>query len=208
MNNNLIDRLIDKYGYNEPIFVDEILKLWGEYSRARVFQLISLFIKQGKLNKFDRGVYYFPSRTLLGLSMLDPEKVLKKKYIQNNEDIFGFYTGMTLKNLIGLTNQVPYTIEIMTNKETTRVRKVKVGQTQVLLRRARTTISQDNVGSLQILEILNTISLPITDRQKKIIKDFFFAQGLSMDSVMKQICFFPKSTLEKLNSLGVKNVFA
>ena len=48
-------------------------------------------------------------------------------------------------NNIGLSSQVPNTYEIMTNKESTMARKVKVGNQEVVLRKSRVKINKDNI---------------------------------------------------------------
>lgn len=37
----LVERLKTKFNVNEPIFINEILKMFNEYSRAYVFRIIN-----------------------------------------------------------------------------------------------------------------------------------------------------------------------
>ena len=117
-----IKNLRAKYGDNEPIFLEEIKLELANYTKARIFQLLSVAIESKEIAKFDGGVYYFPTQSVLGMSKLNPRKVIEKKYIKNKESIYGFYSGLSLLNTFGLTNQIPNVIEIVTNNESTRLR--------------------------------------------------------------------------------------
>ena len=66
----MIERLKNKFGVNEPIFTSEILEEMKEYSRARVFQLLKKAEEEEKIIKFDNGIYYIPTQTRYGLSLI------------------------------------------------------------------------------------------------------------------------------------------
>ena len=53
----VIERLINKFGVNEPIFTNEILEEIKEYSRARVFQILKKAEDEKKIIKFDNGIF-------------------------------------------------------------------------------------------------------------------------------------------------------
>ena len=77
----MIERLKKKFGENEPIFTSEILEEMCDYSRPRVFQLLKKAEQEETLIKFDKGVYYIPTNTRYGKSIISVEQVIKKKYI-------------------------------------------------------------------------------------------------------------------------------
>ena len=153
----LIERLKIKYNPNNPIFVDEIVSLMSDYSRPRIYQFIAETVEKNQLLRFENGVYYIPTKTDLGLSKLNPQLVIEKRYISSNGEVFGIYGGIQLMNTLGLTDQVPVVQEIFTNKESMRYREVEVGYLKVILRRARIAINAKNVGVYTVLELFNSL---------------------------------------------------
>ena len=125
--------------------------------RAYVFRLKEAF--KGELLKFEKGVYYVPTSTMYGKSNLALEQVISKKYIKDKDDVFGIYSGLMLKYNFSMTNQVPMTIEIITNNESTPIRRMKKDERKIVLRKSRTPINKKNVYAYTILELFNNINL-------------------------------------------------
>ena len=90
---------------------------------------------------------------------MDPKEVIKKKYITDGKDIYGFYTGLTLLNQFELTSQVPNVLEIVTNHEATNSRRVKVGSQDIIIKKSRVKINNINYKELMLLELFNIIKL-------------------------------------------------
>ena len=150
----LKEYLEKNYGYNEPIFINEI-RLDGINDNA-LRQYFKRMLKSGDLARFDTGIYYLPKASrLLKKSYLDPMKVIIRKYIQSTTEVYGYFTGATFANQIGLTTQMPAILEIITSKEATKGRNVSVGSQIVRLKRPATTITSENVGLLQFLDAVS-----------------------------------------------------
>ena len=130
--------LIDK-----PLFIEDFVN--GEVNYNSVKTLLSRYVKAGDLKRYAQGIYYVPKKTILGESTLSFESVFERKYIADNEKIFGYYSGMSLMNLVGLSSQVPNIPEITTNNEATRKRKVKIGKRSLIVRKSSIEINSDNV---------------------------------------------------------------
>jgi len=112
----LKEYLEKKYGYNEPIFLNEI-RLEGLSDNA-LRQYFKQMLGAGDLARFDTGIYYLPKVSrLLKKSYLDPMKVIIRKYIQSTTESYGYFAGATFANQIGLTTQMPAVLEIATSKE-------------------------------------------------------------------------------------------
>ena len=78
----LKEYLEKNYGYNEPIFINEI-QLEGINDNA-LRQYFKRMLKSGDLVRFDTGIYYLPKVSrLLKKSYLDTMKFIIRKYIQN-----------------------------------------------------------------------------------------------------------------------------
>lgn len=128
-----IERLKNEYGLNIPIFTSDILALFSNYSRPRIFQFIKKAINDELLLQFEKGVYYIPTKTRYGNSIISLEQVIQKKYIENKDDVYGIYSGLNMQLNFLLTEQVPTTIEVITNKETTWVREIMIHGRKVIL---------------------------------------------------------------------------
>lgn len=145
--------LIKNYGYNEPIFLND-LKIEG-LSENAVRQSVKRLVAKGFLERYDSGIYYIPKQgTLLGKSYLDPELVVIRKYVRSKFETFGYVTGMSFVNQLGLTTQMPAVIEIVTNREATNGRTITIGTQQVRIKKATVTVSNNNAELLQLLDCI------------------------------------------------------
>ena len=143
--------LLENYDYNEPIFLNE-LSIEG-LSENAVRQSVKRLVSNGFLERYDSGIYYIPKQgSLLGKSYLDPLLVIMRKYIGNKSGTYGYITGISFVNQLGLTTQVPAVIEIVTNKEATNGRMLMVGNQKVRVKKAPVTVSDDNAELLQLLD--------------------------------------------------------
>ena len=104
---------------------------------------------------------------MFGNSVMNPRKVIEKKYIQSKQDVFGYYSGCYLLNQLGLTNQMPNLIEIYTNNESSKARDILVGTQTVRLKKARTKITAENARVLVLMEIMNIIDLQAFNQEKR-----------------------------------------
>ena len=145
------DYLIDNYGYNEPIFLNDLLV--EGISENAVRQSVKRLVAYGFLKRYDSGIYYIPkSGGLLGKSYLDPSIVIMRKYVENNSNKYGYITGLSFANQLGLTTQMPAVIEIVTNREATNGRTLMVGNQKVRVKKSAIPVSEDNAELLQLLD--------------------------------------------------------
>ena len=159
------DYLLGSYGYDEPILSGEIS--YKSYSVPWIKKMLKKLCDEEKIIRFEKGIYYIPTDTPLGKSRLDPKKVIQKKYINDGKRTIGYFSGMTFLNMLGLSAQVPNRIEIYTNNEPSRVREVSVGSQKVLLRRARTGITDDNAATMSFLELMTYTDAGFFDSKNK-----------------------------------------
>ena len=193
----LYEYLLQQYGTNEPIISADIV--FKNYSRPWVMKQLKSLCEDGKLIRFEKGIYYIPTDTVFGKSILNPRKVIEKKYINDGENIIGYYSGITLQNQLKLTTQMPNVIEIYTNNETTNVRDVMVGKQKVILRKARTTINSTNVAVLSFLEMMNDIIPRSLDSEKKSrIAEYINNNGITKQEIISYASVFPDKVMRNL----------
>ena len=189
--------LLDKFGTNEPIMSNEIE--FRDYSKPWIYKQLNALVVQGKLMRFEKGVYYIPTETVFGKSLLNPRKVIEKKYISDGNDTIGYYSGVTFRNQLRLSTQMSNVIEIYTNNETSKIRDVLVGSQRVLLRRARTKITASNVAVLSFLELMNDTSPAfLDDERKEIILDFIKTNGITRKNITEYAPVFPDKVMRNL----------
>lgn len=189
--------LLDAYGKNEPIMFGEIK--YRDYSEAWLYKALNRLCGEGKIVRFEKGVYYIPTITALGTSTLDPRKVIEKKYIGSRAERFGYYSGITFLNRLGISTQMPNTIEIFTNRETSTVREVQVGNQRVLLRRARTEITAENADVQSFLEMMNSVSASYFDDIRRLkIAEFISEKGITRRAISEYAPAFPDKAMRTM----------
>jgi len=189
--------LVDLFGYNEPIMINEIA--YKDYSKPWISKELADLCACGKLIRFEKGVYYVPKMTALGPSKLNPQKIIEKRFIAAGDERKGYYSGATFLNMTGLSTQVPNIVEIYTNAESAKVREIVVGQLRVILRRARTPITKDNVAVQSFLELMNSVSPSFfDDERRRIILDFIRQNGISKKDITEYAASFPDKAIRTL----------
>lgn len=197
----MFGEMLLEFGCNQPIFLGEIIKRTG-LSRPRVNQLIKEYIYNGQLARFSEGIFYVPNKTILGNSSLDIRKVIEKKYIQNDGNIFGIFTGIAILNSFGFTNQVANAAEIVTNGEKTRVRETSINGQKIILRKSRCEINKENYKIYMLLELFNQIGLNEEIDNTKIIK-FIKENKLDAKQIITYMSYFPGKVSKNFNRSGV-----
>ncbi len=191
--NNILIKYIDKCPYDEPIFIDDIKKYFKKIIRndfentfKNIYVYINRLVKENKLSQFIKGVYYKPIRGIFGNKPLDINKVIKKKYLCDENGIKGYISGAYLFNKIGLTTQVPKEILIMTN-ECPNVNDYNNKNLGVVIRKPKTLVNEDNYKYLQLFDILiNKDNIKIeADNEKKIIYKFIKDNELNFEKIFE-----------------------
>ena len=201
----LMEKLNSAFKPNTPIFVEEIQALFASYSRPRIYQWIAEAVENSLLMRYDNGIYYIPTKTLLGVSKLNPQKIIEKKYIGAGDSVYGIYGGTLLLNSMGVTTQIPNVIEIFTNNERSRRREVMVGYQKVILRKARMQITAKNVELFRLLEFFNSIDLNKMDKETSFagVVSHIREKGLSREEIIEFAQKFPAKTVKNLLQSGV-----
>ena len=197
----LLEDLIDKYGYNEPIYLSDVQ--YGNYSRPWIAKEFKKMVDKGEIKRFDTGIYYFPQKLFFGDSFLDSRKVVERRFLRNGNEIYGYVAGISLLNQVGLSTQVPNLIELVTNKEATRVRDIRIGNQRVRVRRSRTKITKENAKALQFLDLMNSINPVVMDETERLmLRKYILSSGVTRDSVMKHTRYFPAKAVKNLVDSG------
>lgn len=205
----LYEYLAENYKPNEPIFVSDVVL---PVSDGNLRQMFKKLCDSGKIKRFDTGIYYIPKKSLLkNGAPLAADEVAEAKYILKKGKIDGFYSGYTFANQLGISTQVPYVKEIVSNNASTRVKEVKVRDKRILLRRARTPVTNENYVVLQFLDLLKDLEQyydigfdEVCDRLSRYVKD----ENITKTQVDRFIGEYPDKIYKNIYRTGLYNVFA
>ena len=193
----LYQQLLDEFGYNEPFFTDEIT--YGSYSRAWLYKELAKLCADRSIVRFEKGAYYIPTQTILGASMINPKRVIEKRYIRSAGRVYGYYGGLTFMNQLGLSTQMPNVLEVYTNNEASKFRDVNVGRQKILLRKSRVKVTESNAAVLSFLELMNTLSeSDLDDAGKAIITKYIDDNRITRKDITNFAPAFPDRTMRNL----------
>lgn len=193
----LYDYLLNEFGYNEPFFSSEIE--FENYSKPWIYKELSKLCADNNIIKFEKGVYYIPKQTILGSSTINPARVIERKYIKSGKKVFGYYSGQTILNRMGLSTQMPNITEIYTNNEAAKVRDINVGKQKVRLRRSRIGITEDNAATLCFLEIMNLLPGSDVDEQgRDILSRYIKENNIKRKDITAYAPMFPDKAMRTM----------
>ena len=192
----LIDYLLKKYGTNKPIITEELVVPEISYDNLR--KQLSRYNSQGIIEKYSQGVYYIPKETILGRSTLSIDDVINRKYITNDNDIYGFYSGLSFYNKLGISTQVPFVYEIVTNKEKSRVREITLKNQKIILRKPYVKINKNNYLENQFLDFINNANSNDLSDNIDVLKKYIKDNNLNKNVILDLITYYPSKTSKKL----------
>jgi hypothetical protein len=196
------DILEERFGAGQPILTEDVLAAFPDEPRSTVFYRLKAEVESGGLARFDRGVYYVPERAeLFGRTVdvpLDPERVIARKYLERDGEVIGFVSGLALENRSRVSNQVPAVLEITTNAETNRRRRVRPfgGYREVVLKRPRVPVTAGNVDALEAIDLVENVDVASLDESEL---DAYRSKVAKADwaTVVECLSAYPKKTVMK-----------
>ncbi|QKY70106.1 hypothetical protein [Lentibacillus sp. CBA3610] len=202
----LFQYLLNNYGYNEPIFNDELQEdLTVKNSTLRMN--LKRLVDTEEIKRYAPGIYYIPKpNSLLKNQTLSFNKVLKKKYLYEGMNPIGYQTGIALANRLNLTSQTAGVIEIVTNKETNRKRIAKINNWELILRKPRIPIKKKNIKVLQALDLLTNyenLSEKKLKEGSEIVINYLDDVNLDKKELDSIINSYPMPTIIKAYESGV-----
>lgn len=205
----LYEYLLENYKPNEPIFTSDIdLGISGNTLRPLLKQLCD----QGKLKRFDNGVFYIPAQSRLkGGIPIAADTVARYRYIARRGKTEGYYSGYTFANQVGLTLQVPVTVEIVSNEASASVRDVEIKGQKIRLRKPRTEVTEENAKVLQFLDLLcevNQLSEESEDVVSNRLKEIIINQDIRKKDIDAYIPLYPIKVYRNFYEKELYDVFA
>jgi hypothetical protein len=205
----LLEFLKSKFGPGKPIFTEDAEPLG--LSAGNLRQQFKKLVDAGELSRFEPGVYFLPDPNH-EYYPISSNMVAEYKYITDGDEIYGYYSGYTFANQLGLCLQVPYKEEIVTNNTTAIAREVKVGKIPFFIRRAKVAVTKENRNVLQLLDLLKDVEeytdYCCEDEAPDIIRRHILRNKILRADVDKYIENFPLKTYKYIYDLRLYDVFA
>lgn len=197
----MYDKLVNYYGFNEPMFTDEMSRLF-EMSPVAFRQNIKRLSDQGLLVKVEKGIYFIPKpNSILKTPKLSPDRIIEKKYLKKNGEIIGYKTGVNFSNSLGLTKQTASIPTIISNNTSSKGSEILIYNKQVKIKKPKIEVTTSNYKWLQVLDLLSEFDryseyslLNVTDRLKQYLNDV----QLSVTDAVECLGAYSKSTLDKV----------
>lgn len=201
----LFDYIISNFDKDEPIFLAE---LPGK-SKDSIRQEMKKLTDEGKIERLYNGVYYRAYQTILGTKgKVSVDKFIQKKYLEVNGKTSGYITGIQLANMYGFTTQNPSCYEVCSNEASTKQRKLDIDGRQIIVYKPVTTVSKENKGALQFLDLMSTIDKysEISGNEfSKRLREFVTVVGVDFEMVKTYISLYPDRVYRNIYQGGLMN---
>ena len=207
----LIDFITAYFKRNNILLVEDIIKNNPELKPYAIRQFISNQVKQNKLCKVGYGVYTLPKKDIFGEQQVtDPIEVITQKYILNDKNLIGYYSGLTILNKLGICNQIPQIKEIVTNKEKSNKRDIEILGQKLILRKPSNYIDNTNAYTMQFLDIMKNID-KYSDVDKNTIQKILkkeYLNKVTYNDLKKYINIAPDCVWKNIVRYDINEIFA
>lgn len=201
------ERIRNNFDFNEPIFTEELLRLFSDYSRPQVFRMINAAKTRSDIIQYAKGVYYIPQKTRVGNSTITADDVIRKRYLYNGNDVYGLYSGIKLLNAFSVTTQMAGVVEVVTNNESAKYREIQINNRRFILRKSRCPINKENAAAYTIMELFSEMKNDDTLDESAIqkLKSFIAKEGVLPSQLFSMAQEFPARAAKMMIRSGIIN---
>lgn len=162
----LITKYIETVKIGYPIFSSDIhnyvLNAIKDAKPLVINEYINRYEKKhDDFIRYKKGIYYKCVNTFFGKTKIKYADLVKRLYLEDEGEVYGYETGPSLINDLGLTTQVPKYLFIATNK--LQVDKVN---NSIKLVKPVTKVTKKNYKYLQVLDVISNkfkVNIEIND---------------------------------------------
>lgn len=206
----VLEYVMKNYKTGEPIFLADIQL--NNVSDESIRQNFKKLTDSGKLMRYDSGIYYLPKITRLkGGYCPSADIVARYKYIYRKGEVIGYYSGHTFANQIGISTQVPFKTEIVSNNFSAIVRDVKIGDETFTVRKARVPVTKENYKVLQFLDLLKDID-EYADEDENMVRnqlyEYIKRNEICREQIDRYLTYFPLKIYKSIYEMRLEYVFA
>ena len=198
-----------KYHYKqaEPIFLSDLLSM--NIAESDLEQQLKELCEKGILQQYDEEVYFIPKKTTLN-STIGPnaDMVARYRFISKGDNVDGFYAGNTFANQIGISTQVPYVIEIVSNNVADDG-EILIGNRRFVVRKPVVPVTKENVHVLQMLDLLLKLDAYLDytyEEAREKFAEYISIYRITKSDVDLYINQYPESAFEYFNKLELSRI--
>ena len=206
---NTVDYLKEVYGYGVPIFLKDVRI--GKKSKTSIRKDLSRGVLEGKISREGQGIYFLKEDTDIPLE-LSFEDVVEKKFVKDdfgfpglNMNIYGYYSGITFLHSIGLTQQVPAVLEIVTNHTSCKRLYIWKGY-RAILRTPKIKIDRFNYRALQFFDAISILTTEEIKKNHNLLFEYIY-NNLQKSDFENYIHFYPTRVVKAIVEGGFINAF-
>lgn len=180
---------------DDPIFIEEIKEhvatFYKKEELEKVFKNVNVIINRLKreeiIKQAEKGIYYKPIQGFWGEKVPPVFEIRRYKYIMDRDGkIKGYVTGARLFNMMGLTTQVPRRTDIATNECPNKNKQI-LDKYQVIIRKPKIEVTNENYQYLQLLDILaNNDKIHVeVENEEEILYKYIKESNLDFEKLLK-----------------------
>ncbi len=196
---DLINEYIENIDNGFPILTSDIQNYVLQEIRDAKPLVINEYINRYEKNnnnfvRYKKGIYYKSVDTFFGKTKIKQSELVKRLYLEDDDEIFGYETGPSFINRMGLTTQVPKMTYYATNKN----RTDKCNNTIELVK-PMVKITKNNFKYLQILDVIsNKYNIEFeVENPNEIIRDVIDDNKLEFEELLYYATFYKDNGIYK-----------
>jgi hypothetical protein len=167
--------LKNNYNVNTPIFIQEVYDEFYDTSPNTIRTIFKRLSDDQAIERIDSGVYALPNpNSIFQKPTVYASDIIREKYIEKTNDIFGYYSGFSFSNSLNLTVQTASVEEIASNNSSNKKRSIEIKGRKIILNAPRVKITNNNYKLLQVLDLFNDFEkyseYNLKDAKPKIVK--------------------------------------
>jgi len=199
---DLIDKYVNKYNIGTPIYSKDICEyvLAGYHTNVNVInEYINRYEeKHDEFIRYRKGIYYRAVKTPFGFSKIDYNKLINDLYLCDIDQVYGYISGPTLANRIGLTTQMAKEEYIVTNNN-----RVVSDIDNIKLIKPPVIVTRDNYKILQVLDLLlNKYDVYYDcENPNKVIYNYIIDNNINFENLLYYSKYYNKTVLFKLQEV-------
>ena len=194
-----IVKYVDTAEMRVPIFTVDIFEYVEKHIPGVRKDIVNAYItRYAKSNpafvRYQKGIYFKTVTTPFGKAPINYTELVRRTYISDGDEVFGYETGPSYMNKIGLTTQMSAQTYIAT--ERTRATIVQ-GDKNIQLLAPITDITKSNYRYLQFLDILdNRMKIAIeADNVHEILRAYIDKYRLNFETLLYYANYYKNNRL-------------
>lgn len=193
-----IAEYIDKVDHRVPIFTADIFDYVERKIPGVRRDLLNVYITRYAKNnpnfvRYQKGIYYKTVTTPFGRASINYTDLIRRTYLTDETDVYGYETGPSFMNKLGLTTQMPAHTYIVTERN----RVILAEDKSIFLIKPMTDITKDNYRYLQFLDILDNRLNVIIEAQntKEILRSYIDKHSLDFELMLYYAGYYRNNRL-------------